>query len=101
VARGTFERCPKCDIRPATIGRNRWCNECNAEYQRDYQNQRVTLAREKGYREGLRVGAEEMRAGLLASMRDAHPNGRLLVHEVTDFIVKFTLNPKGNGEGGS
>lgn len=30
-----------------------------------------------------------MRSALLGSMLNAHPNGRLLVHEVTDFIGKF------------
>lgn len=86
-----FEKCPKCELRPATAGRNRWCSECNSEYLRDYQEKRLTIERNKGFREGFRTGALAMKASLLAGLAGAHDNGALLVHQVRDSISSAPL----------
>lgn len=49
----SFEKCPRCQTRPATAGRNRWCNECNAEYQREYQAGREERAGSRGFTRGV------------------------------------------------
>lgn len=85
---GTFERCPKCQTRPATSGRNNWCAECNRAYQAEYQENRLTMAKDKGFHEGFKKGAEAMRAELMKSLAKAHPAGMLRAKEVLDWIRK-------------
>lgn len=58
----TFEKCPRCKTRPATAGRNRWCSECNAEYQREYQAGREDRAEGRGFARGI----ESMRQAVQA-----------------------------------
>jgi len=60
VSRETgFERCPKCNLRPqAPGGTVKWCLECRAEYQRNYQNGRTEMAKNKGFREGVKATKE-------------------------------------------
>lgn len=49
----SFEKCPKCGIRPSTPGRNRWCAECNNEYAREYYGTRVDRLEGKGFARGV------------------------------------------------
>ncbi len=53
----SFEKCPKCELRPATAGRNRWCAECNNAYWRDYEATRG----ERAIARGFIMGMEAMR----------------------------------------
>lgn len=73
--------CTKCGRNPRAKGHD-WCNQCKAESQKRYDQDRDDLIERRGFR----AGAAAMKAALLASMLNAHPNGRLLVHEVTNFI---------------
>ena len=65
-----------------TTGRPKWCKACKSRYQREWQ----VLRAEETEAIGWRRGAEAMKAVLLTAMLNAHPNGRLLVHEVVKFL---------------
>jgi hypothetical protein len=101
---GTAEEllCTKCEKNPR--GKNHdWCNECKAEQQKRYTQDRDDLLERRGFRAGMAA----MKASLLEVLLGAHPNGRMLVHEVASFISTAELpefrrsNPEGNGKGGS
>ena len=94
----TFEKCPRCEARPASPGGNHWCLECRAEYKRDYDKTKLMMARAKGFSEG----AAAMKALLLDKLQAAHPNGRMLVYEVVEFVKVSGLplsNAESDGEG--
>jgi hypothetical protein len=59
TATESFVKCAKCGIRPAGApagqGGNKWCNECRAQWQRDYQDTRITMANNKGFYEGVKA----------------------------------------------
>jgi hypothetical protein len=59
--------CSKCKLRPRadSKGTNPWCNECRADYQRDYVNGKDAKAR----REGFAAGVTAMRELIGAKMR--------------------------------
>jgi hypothetical protein len=73
--------CSKCGERPAAKT-HKWCNECKAEAQQQYDADRIGMLEARAY---IR-GAQAMKAILLTALLSAHPNGRMLVHEVIGFI---------------
>lgn len=81
-------------------GRPKWCKECWAAYQREYR----VLAMQEDKAEGFREGAAAMKSVLLGALLSAHPNGRLLVHEVINFINDAKLpeisQPVADSQGG-
>jgi hypothetical protein len=70
-----------------TVGKPKWCKSCRAAYQRERQ----VLYAEETEAIGWRRGAEAMKAVLLAALLGAHPNGRMLVHEVVWFVNSAEL----------
>jgi|HubBroStandDraft_1064217.scaffolds.fasta_scaffold98029_2 hypothetical protein len=86
-----------------TTGKPKWCRACRAAYQRERQ----ILYAQDSEKIGFNAGAIAMRNSLLAVLLQAHPNGRMLVHEVASFISTAELpgfpgsNAEGNRESGA
>ena len=105
VVEKTAERCANkgCSSDLDTTGKPKWCKACRAAYQRERQ----ILYAQDSEAIGFTAGALAMRNGLLSVLLGAHPNGRMLVHEVASFISTTELpefrrsNPEGNRNGGS
>lgn len=101
---GTAEAllCTKCEKNPRGKGHD-WCNECKAEQQKRYTQDRDDMLERRGFR----AGTTAMKASLLEVLLAGHPNGRMLVHEVAAFISTTPLpeyqrlNPEGNSNGSS
>lgn len=86
-----------------TTGKPKWCKACRAAYQRERQ----IIYAQDSEEIGFNAGAIAMRNGLLTILLGAHPNGRMLVHEVASFISSAELpeyrrsNPEGDTKGGA
>jgi hypothetical protein len=78
----SFEKCPKCEIRPSTPGRNRWCNECNAAYQREYQASREERMEGKGFAKGVDAMRREVSAHF-----EQFPFAKFAGHEIAKMIA--------------
>ena len=84
----------------------RMCQECR-DYMRQYQQTYRSGDEIRARAEGFKEGCEAMRDKLLGLLNDAHPNGRMLVHEVTAIVTAITpperrpSNPVSNGQSGS
>ncbi len=78
---GTFERCPKCKLRPASPGGNHWCNECRAAYQREYRETELKMAKNKGFYEGVSATKE-----LLAKEFERFGSGSFSGDEIAQLI---------------
>jgi hypothetical protein len=84
AAAPAVEKCANkgCSNDLDTTGKPKWCKACRAAYQRERQ----ILYAQDSEKIGFNAGAVAMRNSLLAVLLQAHPNGRMLVHEVASFI---------------
>lgn len=65
-AHGVDVQCP----RPQSPGGNRWCLECRAAYQREYQKNKFEIATRKAFA----LGVQRMRAACLDTFRHIGPD---------------------------
>ncbi len=75
--------CSKCGVNPqAGSGKDKWCKDCRAKYQRDYQGTKEGRAEAKGFHRGVRA----MRAHLADRFEAVQGNGSFSCPEIADII---------------
>lgn len=77
------EKCGKCGKALDTTGAPKWCKQCRADYQRDYQGGK----QERAIRQGFALGVQAMRQ-LLAKEFDAQGGGMFSGVESAELIQR-------------